>query len=75
MTVTDLTLPSIDQRCAYLRTYRWFAELPAAALEQLAGMARIRTLADGQCLHRKGDAADGLYGVLSGCIKVRDGLK
>jgi CRP-like cAMP-binding protein len=36
----------------------------------MADMARLRQLEDSQLLHAKDDAADGLYGVVSGAIKV-----
>lgn len=69
-TVNEFTLPNSEHCRRELLRYRWFADLPADAIEHLVSCARLRNLSDGQCLHRKGDPGDGLYGVLSGGIKV-----
>lgn len=49
---------------------RWLRDLPADGLDDMAALARLRQLDDGQLLHAKDDPADGLYGVVSGSIKV-----
>lgn len=48
----------------------WFRELPPEVVMQLAAMAVRRRLVDGELLFAKGDAPDGLYGVLRGRIRV-----
>ena len=49
---------------------RWLRDLPPDCLDDMAALARLRQLDDGQILHAKDDPADGLYGVVSGSIKV-----
>lgn len=49
----------------------WFAELPPEVVEQLAQRAHRRKLADGQMLYARGDAPQGLYGVVSGRVELR----
>lgn len=49
---------------------RWLRDLPTNCLDDMADLARLRQLEDGQLLHAKDDAADGLYGVVNGAIKV-----
>lgn len=53
-----------------LAASEWFSDLTPAVVEKLAALARRRKLADGGLLFVKGDAADGLYGVVSGRIRV-----
>lgn len=48
----------------------WFRPLPDAIVAQLAAMTVRRTLPDGALLFAKGDAPDGLYGVLKGGIRT-----
>jgi len=48
----------------------WFRELPPEVVTQFAAMALRRRLADGQNLFVRGDAPDGLYGVLRGRIRA-----
>lgn len=44
--------------------------LPAPVLAQLEGRCVRKRLADGQCLFSRGDAPDGLYGLVRGQIRV-----
>jgi CRP-like cAMP-binding protein len=53
-----------------LRRNRWLRDLPVDCLNDMTDLARLRQLDDGQLLHAKDDPADGLYGVVSGAIKV-----
>lgn len=48
----------------------WFRDLPDSVVAQLAELALHRRLGEGQRLFAKGDAADGLYGVLSGRVRI-----
>src|SRR5690606_41050097 len=49
---------------------RWFRGLPADAISEMVGMARLRRLEDGQRLHAQGDLPDGLYGVSTGAMQI-----
>lgn len=49
---------------------RWLRELPADGLGDMLGLARVRTLGDGERLHAKDDPPDGLYGVISGAVRI-----
>ncbi|MBX3652701.1 MAG: Crp/Fnr family transcriptional regulator [Ramlibacter sp.] len=48
----------------------WFAGLSSSLRESLLEPARVRRLAPGQALFRRGDAPCGLYAVLEGAIRV-----
>ncbi len=48
----------------------WFRDLPEGVVAQLAECALRRRLGDGERLFAKGDAADGLYGVISGRVRI-----
>jgi len=48
----------------------WFRDLPDDTVATLAGLALHRRLRDGERLFAKGDEADGLYGVLSGRVRI-----
>ncbi|ROH86777.1 Crp/Fnr family transcriptional regulator [Stagnimonas aquatica] len=69
-----MSTPELHQAIA---ASEWFRELPAELVGQLAALAQQRHLADGALLFAKGDAADGLYGLLSGRVRIsattRDG--
>ena len=71
-TVNQLTVSAkdADMHAALLQKNRWFRDLPAEAINQMVGMARLKRLEDGQCLHAQGDAPDGLYGVSTGGIRI-----
>jgi CRP/FNR family transcriptional regulator, cyclic AMP receptor protein len=48
----------------------WLAGLPKAAKEELIKVARLRTYAANERVMCKGETADGLYGLLSGEVRV-----
>lgn len=48
----------------------WFAELPAALLQAFEQRGVRRSLPAGGLLHARGDAADGIYRVLRGGVRV-----
>ena len=53
-----------------LKSNEWLAALPEAARSELIEVAKIRRLAAQQRVHSKGEPADGLYGLLSGEVRV-----
>jgi CRP/FNR family transcriptional regulator, cyclic AMP receptor protein len=53
-----------------LRLNSFFDGLDDATIERLAALCRIRQLAAGEKLFVKGDAGDGLYGILRGQIRI-----
>ncbi|MBV1775873.1 Crp/Fnr family transcriptional regulator [Burkholderiaceae bacterium DAT-1] len=53
-----------------LRTGSWFASLPDTLQSALLALAQVRQLAAGETLFVRGDAPDGLYCVVDGCIRV-----
>jgi CRP/FNR family transcriptional regulator, cyclic AMP receptor protein len=55
---------------ALLMRGRWFRALPDARRAQLLSQARVRQLPAGVALFLRGDAADGLYAVLSGAVRI-----
>ena len=59
-----------SQHMALLQKNRWFRGLPADAISEMVGMARLRRLDDGQLLHAQGDLPDGLYGVSKGAMRI-----
>ncbi len=54
----------------FLRSGRWFAGLPAELQERLLDGGVLRPLLARQRLFSRGDAADGLYALLAGTIRV-----
>ncbi len=48
----------------------WFRELPDTVVAQLTQLATLRRYGDGDLIHAKGDAPDGLYGVRSGQVRI-----
>jgi CRP-like cAMP-binding protein len=52
-----------------LSSGRWFAGLPASMQDALCRDARVVTLRAGELVFHRGDANDGLYGVLEGAIR------
>jgi CRP-like cAMP-binding protein len=52
-----------------LASGRWFAGLPPSMQDALCRDARVATLRAGQRVFQRGDANDGLYGVLDGAIR------
>jgi len=55
---------------ALLEAGVWFARTSPALREALMASARVRTLAAGQPLFRRGDAPCGLYAVLEGAVRI-----
>lgn len=55
----------------------WFAGLPKAVQAEVAARAKRRVLEPGQRLYARGEAPDGMYGVVSGSLRAsgisRDG--
>lgn len=58
-----------DDRQA-LAQYEWFRGLPADVVAQLASLAVRRRFGNGERIHAKGDAPDGLYGLLEGQVRI-----
>lgn len=59
-----------DKLVGLLQRNRWFRDLPADCIEEMVSLARLRLLDDGERLHAKDDPPDGLYGVISGAVKI-----
>jgi CRP/FNR family transcriptional regulator, cyclic AMP receptor protein len=53
-----------------LRRNRWLRDLPEDCIQDMVALARLRQLEDGERLHAKDDPPDGLYGVLSGAMRI-----
>lgn len=53
-----------------LHTNAWFAELPAAVIDELANCAQRRRVKDGEPLYCRGDQPTGLFGIVSGRIRL-----
>ncbi|WP_430447550.1 MAG: Crp/Fnr family transcriptional regulator [Pseudomonas piscis] len=49
---------------------QWFSHLPASLQDSLLDNARLRRLAPGQYLFRRGDPPCGLYAVVEGMVRV-----
>jgi CRP-like cAMP-binding protein len=45
-------------------------DLPPDVVQKVAALSLARTLADGALIHAKGDEPDGLYGIVSGKVKI-----
>lgn len=71
-TVNQLTVSPTEAglHTELLQQNRWFRDLPADAISEMVGMARLKRLEDGQRLHAQGDPPDGLYGVNKGGIRI-----
>ncbi|WP_095186314.1 Crp/Fnr family transcriptional regulator [Pseudomonas sp. Irchel 3H9] len=55
---------------ARLTSGHWFSHLPVDLQRSLLAAARLRTLAAGQCLFKRGDPPCGLYAVLEGAVRI-----
>lgn len=55
---------------ALLSSGQWFTHLPALLQDSLLAAARVRRLAPGQRLFKRGDPPCGLYGVLEGAVRI-----
>lgn len=53
-----------------LVTGHWFSHLPDDFQRSLLAAARLRTLAAGQLLFKRGDPPCGLYAVLDGAVRI-----
>lgn len=53
-----------------VRSGAWFRDIPGALQTQLLGVAHVRTVAQGAHLLNTGDAVDGLYCVVAGCLRI-----
>ena len=53
-----------------LSSGQWFSHLPVELQNSVLGAARLRRLAAGQLLFRRGDPPCGLYAVLEGAMRV-----
>lgn len=61
---------TIDDRLAALKSSAWFAGLTAGLQGWIAEHSRVRALAAGEPLFRRGDAPDGLYFVVDGAVRM-----
>lgn len=68
--VKTFTISSHDERRRFIRHNPLFRDLPEETLEALVKMSRLRHLPDRALLHAKGDPPEGMYGVISGCIRA-----
>ena len=55
---------------ARLLSGQWFNHLPALLQDSLLAIAKVRRLAPGQRLFRRGDPPCGLYAVLEGSVRI-----
>ncbi|KTC63046.1 Crp/Fnr family transcriptional regulator [Pseudomonas fluorescens ABAC62] len=55
---------------ARLASGYWFSHLPVTLQNSLLAAARLRVLAAGACLFRRGDPPCGLYAVLEGAVRI-----
>lgn len=62
--------PLSSAQQAVLRSGAWFASLPPALQAELFELANRVPVAQGLRLFARGDAPDGLYGVLSGAMRI-----
>ncbi len=53
-----------------LMTGQWFSHLPVPLQDSLLAAARVRRLATGQLLFKRGDPPCGLYAVLEGAVRI-----
>lgn len=61
---------SSDALAALLLRGGWFPSLPEALRQQLLQLGNVRRFPPGQGLFARGDASDGLYGVLEGAVRI-----
>ncbi|EIK98400.1 cyclic nucleotide-binding protein [Pseudomonas sp. M47T1] len=53
-----------------LLTGHWFAQLPLSLQDSVLAAARVRRLAAGACLFKRGDPPCGLYAVVEGAMRI-----
>lgn len=61
---------SRDNRVDASAVHNWFDELPLDAIGEFIEHSAKRSLADKELLYRRGDEPEGLYGILSGRIRI-----
>lgn len=66
----DPSVPKTQSLREALRTNAWFAALPGAVIDELADSAQRRKLVDGELLYCLGDQPTGLFGIVSGRIRI-----
>lgn len=59
-----------EQWRSRLATGHWFSHLPAPFQHSLLANSRVRQLAAGECLFKRGDPPCGLYVVLEGAVRI-----
>jgi CRP/FNR family transcriptional regulator, cyclic AMP receptor protein len=65
---------TVGPTLAMLLANPWFTDLPAPVIKRITDMAQRRRFADGGLIHHKGDEPSGLFGVVSGSVKVSSTL-
>lgn len=63
-------MDNVNDYAALLRVGNWFQALDPALQQQLLALAHVRRLHAGQRLFARGDAPDGLYGVVKGAVRI-----
>ena len=64
-------LPTLSQGILdVLMSNPWFAGMPEVVRNDILSRARGRTLARSECLFARGDACNGIYGVIEGIIRL-----
>lgn len=53
-----------------LMSYEWFGSLPEFLRKDILGRAKERRLRSGERLYARGQASDGMYGVVEGSVRV-----
>ncbi|MAM88480.1 MAG: Crp/Fnr family transcriptional regulator [unclassified Hahellaceae] len=66
-------MPASTKATAQLMQGRWFRTLPEPLRECLLSESNERTLAAGTRLFARGDAADGIYAIVQGSIRISSG--
>lgn len=59
-----------DEVMATLISHEWFAGLPSALAEEIVAVGRLRKIASGGLVYAEGDESTGMFGVLSGTIRL-----
>lgn len=48
----------------------WFKQLPESVTEKMTTLSICRTYIDGEKIHGKGDEAEGVFGIVSGAVRI-----
>ncbi|MGH8506367.1 MAG: Crp/Fnr family transcriptional regulator [Stenotrophobium sp.] len=59
-----------DDRDDLIWSSQWLRDAPPELLRELTTLSRRRQLQDGELLYARGDAPEGLYGVIRGLIRI-----